>query len=130
MGKYKVEWIGKDELGDILNKALSQSEEQVHKVVYNTAEKGKGKAIEFSPKPGGSRYGNNPYSEGPLHDNIVTHYPGRLHAEIEAKVGHAGFVNFGTRKMRKQPFMTDAFEEFIKPEFKERIYEVAKGLFK
>lgn len=128
---YKVEWIGKKEFEDVLNKALSRSEKQVHDVVYNTAEKAKKVAMDNAPKPGGSRYGENPYAEGFLSKHIVTNYPSRLQAEVISKAGYSGYVNFGTRFMKKrQPFMSDTFKEFVKPEMEKQLTDVAKGLFK
>ena len=87
----------------------------------------KKKAIKYSPKPGGSRYGLNPYSEGPLHQTIEANY-GRMHARVEATRYYAAYVNFGTRFMDDQPFFSDAFKDII-PLLEKNLKEVAEGLF-
>lgn len=128
MAHFSIEWDGLNELGDVLAKAMRESESDVKTVIYNNGEKLKAKAVEWAPKPGGSRYGLNPYSEGPLSQNI-THKHNGLNSEIHAEVGYSGFVNFGTRYMRAQPFMTDTFNWVVK--FLEQdIKDVAEGLFK
>ena len=127
MAGFSIEWDGLTELGDVLAKAMRENESKVKTVIYNNGEKAKSKAIEWAPKPGGSRYGDNPYAEGPLHENIVhTHYG--LASEIQAMMFYSGYVNFGTRYMRAQPFMTDTFNWIVK--FLEQdIKDVAEGLF-
>ena len=127
MAGFSIEWHGLNELGGALDKAMRENKPQLKKVIYNNGEKAKAKAVEWAPKPGGSRYGANPYAEGPLHENIVhTHYG--LASEIQAMMFYSGFVNFGTRYMRAQPFMTDTFN-WIVEYLEQDIKDVAEGLF-
>ena len=63
MPDFSIEWDGLTELGDVLAKAMRESESKVKTVIYNNGEKAKAKAIEWAPKPGGSRYGDNPYAK-------------------------------------------------------------------
>ena len=127
MGDFSIEWDGLTELGDVLAKAMRESESKVKTVIYNNGEKAKTKAIEWAPKPGGGRYGLNPYARGALHENI-THKHYGLNSEIHAEVGYSGFVNFGTRYMRAQPFMTDTFNWVVEL-LEQDIKDVAEGLF-
>ena len=127
MAGFSIEWHGLNELGGALDKAMRESESKVKTVIYNNGEKAQAKAVEWAPKPGGSRYGKNPYARGALHENIVhTHYG--LASEIHARVFYSGFVNFGTRYMRAQPFMTDMFN-WIVEYLEQDIKDVAEGLF-
>ena len=127
MAGVSIEWDGLEELGGVLTKALQRGESEVKKAIFNNGEKLTNKAIEWAPKPGGSRYGANPYAQGPLHQNI-THTNTGLNSEIIASVPYSGFVNFGTRYMVAQPFMTDAFNWVVKL-LEQDIKDVAEGLF-
>ena len=127
MAGFSIEWHGLNELGGALDKAMRENKPQLKKVIYNNGEKAKSKAIEWAPKPDRSRYGANPYAKGALSQNI-THKHYGLSSEIHAEVAYSGFVNFGTRYMRAQPFMTDTFNWVVK--FLEQdIKDVAEGLF-
>lgn len=127
MAQFKVEWSGLNELQKVLEKAQKENEPALKAVMYNKGEEAKTMAREYAPKPGGSKYGANPYAEGPLHENIK-HKPLGLNAEIHATMAYSGFVNFGTRYMDAQPFMTDMVEDMA-PKLEKGIREVAEGLF-
>lgn len=127
MGRYDIEWIGDKELQSVMERAIQKSPRLVNASIKNHGELMKTKAISYSPKPGGSRYGPNPYSEGPLHQTIEANY-GMMHARIQATRYYASYVNFGTRFMRAQPFFSDAFKDII-PLLEKNLREVAEGLF-
>ena len=127
MAGFSIEWHGLDELGDVSAKAMRENKPQLKKVIYNNGEKAKSKAIEWAPKPDRSRYGANPYAKGALSQNI-THKHYGLNSEIHAEVVYSGFVNFGTRYMRAQPFMTDTFNWVVEL-LEQDIKDVAEGLF-
>lgn len=128
MARFSIEWNGLNELQSVMQKAMSENGPALKQVMYNNGEDAKSKAKEYAPKPGGSRYGPNPYAEGPLHENI-SHKPLGLGAEIHARMFYSGFVNFGTRYMKAQPFMSDMMD-YITPKLEKDIRDVAEGLFK
>jgi HK97 gp10 family phage protein len=53
---------------------------------------------------------NAPVDTGNLVKSIIFTMIGSMLAIVEVAVGYGGFVEFGTTKMRAQPFFTPAFE--------------------
>jgi len=52
-----------------------------------------------------------PVRTGALRNSITVDLYGEMSAEIAPHMPYAGFVEFGTRKMRARPYMTPAAEE-------------------
>lgn len=111
-----IEWFGLDKLENSLTQAVSKSKTQVKQVIFNNTEEMKAEAMKLSPTVTWF-----------LHDNIYT-FHGSDYGEVISNAGYSGFVNFGTRFMMAQPFMTDSFNTQVK-KMELMLKEVAEGLF-
>lgn len=128
MTKFDMKLEGGDKLAKIMIQAARQAPDTTEKLIHNLGEKGKKKAIEYAPKPGGNRYSKNPYATGYLKDHIEG-TPRPIEYEIKSPAYYTGYVNYGTRYMDKQPFFSDMWEE-ITEEAEDRFNDVLKGLLK
>ena len=130
-GVFQVgfDFEGFDELTQAIQNAASESSEVTEKMIHNLGEKGgKERAREYAPKPGGSRYGSNPYATGYLKDHIKG-IPGSLSYTIQSTASYSAFVNSGTRRMKAQPFFTDMWSD-LTDELEPKMKEVAEGLWR
>lgn len=118
MSNFKIEWVGKDELGKVFEKAIKKHPEALRNVIRNNAESMKAKARVYAPKD--THF---------LKDNIVTKYPSDLSAEIHSGASYAGYQEWGTRYQSGTPHIRPAFNDTI-PNLEQDINDVAKGLFK
>ena len=112
-----IQWNGLDEMKVAMRVALQRSEEQVGQVIYNNTEEMKSEAMRIAP-----------VDTWFMHDSIYT-FHSKLAGEVISPAGYSGFVNFGTRKMMAQPFMTNSFTAQVEKVRKD-IIDVARGLFK
>lgn len=65
-----------------------------------------------------------PVDVGTLRNSINTqNYPGSLTATVGPSVNYAAFVEYGTSRMRPQPYMRPAAERF-EPIFHDAMYKV------
>ncbi|MBG9981746.1 HK97 gp10 family phage protein [Aerococcaceae bacterium DSM 111020] len=113
---FDIEWIGKDELGDLLQKAIDQSEENVDKVIKNNGEKLQARAKVHAPKR--TRFLMNSINAEHSH----------LQSEITSQASYAIYQEYGTRFQPGKAHIRPAFHETI-PGLERDIKDVAEGLF-
>ena len=116
MAHFSIEWDGLAELGDVLEKAVRNHKPEVQTAIRNNTEEMKTEAKRLAP-----------VDTWFMHDNIYT-FHGDMYGEVISSAGYSGFVNFGTRFMMAQPFMTDSFTAQVK-KLEKTIEDIAKGLF-
>lgn len=111
-----IEWRGLKELNSSLDKALKEHKPKVKAALYNNTEEMKTEAKRLAPVD--TRF---------MHENINANH-GDMYGEVISSAFYSGFVNFGTRYMMAQPFMTDSFTAQVK-KLEKMIEDIAKGLF-
>lgn len=111
-----IEWRGLEELNGSLEKALREHKPKVKAAIYNNTEEMKTEAKRLAP-----------VDTWFMHENIYT-FHGDMYGEVISSAFYSGFVNFGTRFMMAQPFMTDSFTAQVK-KLEKMIEDIAKGLF-
>lgn len=115
--KFGMELSGIEKLEMTIHNAHAKVVEQAGKVTKNNGEKLMKKAKELAPT-----------ETWFLHDNIISkHFP--LYSLVHSQASYSGYVNFGTRFMYAQPFMTDAVK-WIMPLYQKDMTDVMKGVFK
>ena len=112
----RIEWVGLIELNGSLEKALKEHRPKVKTALYNNTEEMKTEAKRLAP-----------VDTWFMHENIYT-FHGDMYGEVISSAFYSGFVNFGTRYMMAQPFMTDSFTAQVK-KLEKMIEDIAKGLF-
>ena len=70
-----------------------------------------------------------PVRTGALRNSITVDFYGVMSAQIGPHMPYAPYVEYGTRKMRAQPYLFPAFEE-ERPSFEEGLAKVIKGAIK
>ena len=114
--KFDMDFQGIEQLEMTIYNSHKKAVEQANKVTKNNGEKLKWKAQELAPR-----------DTWFLHDNIVSkHFP--LYSLVHSQASYSGYVNFGTRFMYAQPFMTDA-AKWIIPLYQKDMTDVMKGAF-
>lgn len=113
---FDIEWIGKDELGDLLQKAIDQSEENVDKVIKNNGEKLQARAKVHAP-----------VDTGFLKASINAQY-GHLQAEVTSQAYYGIYQEYGTRYQPGTPHIRPGFHDVV-PDLERDIKDVAEGLF-
>ena len=97
---------------DLRNKKVRQAvQEQVNKSALNIQREAKKRC---------------PVDTGALRNSITVDFYGIMSAEIGPHMPYAPYVEYGTRKMRAQPFLFPAFEE-ERPKFEEELARAIKG---
>ena len=115
--RFDLDLTGVEKLEMTIYNAHAKVTEQASKVTKNNGEKLMKKAKELAPT-----------DTWFLHDNIISkHFP--LYSLVHSQASYSGYVNFGTRFMYAQPFMTDAVK-WIMPLYQKDMTDVMKGAFK
>lgn len=117
MSRVTVEWVGAEEFGRVLQKAIAKSPELVDKVIFNNAEDMKDKAFDYAPK-----------DTGYLKSKICHKPMGKMDHEVGSYAEYAGFQEFGTRFQPGKKHLRPAFQDILKPLEKD-IKDVAEGMF-
>lgn len=114
--KFDMEFQGIQQLEMTIYNSHKKAVEQANKVTKNNGELLKRKAQELAPR-----------DTWFLHDNIISkHFP--LYSLVHSQASYSGYVNFGTRFMYAQPFMTDAVK-WVQPKYQKDMTDVMKGAF-
>jgi len=69
-----------------------------------------------------------PVRTGALRNSITVDFYGIMSAQIGPHMPYAPYVEYGTRKMRAQPYLFPAFEE-ERPKFEEGLARAVRGAF-
>lgn len=115
MSRSSIKWEGLTELE--LDLAKMQRADGIKRAVRTSA-------AEFT----GYAQRNAPVDTGNLRRSIVMESPqdGGFTVEVTARADYSGYVEYGTRFMKAQPFMEPAHDK-EKPRFMNRLTKAVKG---
>lgn len=120
--KWHVDLEGLEELVMAVERASPKSIELTNKVIKNKTEKVSRNARKRAP-----------VDTWFMHDNIGTDYEGEntdfVTGIIDSPAVYSGYVEYGTRYTKAQPFLGPSVEEIV-PELTTELKKVNKGLFK
>jgi HK97 gp10 family phage protein len=108
-----------EEIAHNLNDAAKILPEVLGKVVSKSADRIVELAKQFVPQPPGA-----PYAQGDLKASIHKQEVGNLGVAVGTAAPYAAYVEFGTHKMRPQPFLYPAVG-IVMPEMRPKLTEAA-----